>query len=85
MSSEKVEGVAKEIAGEAQEKVGAALGDPAMELAGTAKALCGESRQLVADAAVVAREAMAENPLRVLGITAAIGFALGLLWSRSRD
>ncbi|WP_321921320.1 CsbD family protein [Paraburkholderia guartelaensis] len=85
MTSEKVEGIAKEIAGEAQEKVGAALNDPAMELAGTAKVLCGESRQLVADAAVVAREAIAESPLRVLGITAAIGFALGLLWRRSRD
>jgi hypothetical protein len=56
-----------------------------MKLSGKAKALCGKSEQLVADAAVVAREAMAEKPLAVLGAAIGIGFALGTLWAWNRE
>lgn len=85
MNSTEPEGVAKEVVGEFKEKAGAVLGDPAMELSGKAKALCGQSQQMVADAAEVAREAIAESPLRVLAITLGVGVVLGALWSKSRS
>jgi len=84
MNSTEAQGIGREIAGGVQETAGAMADDRAMELTGMVKTLRGDSQQLVADAAVVAREAITENPLRVLGITAALGFALGALWCSSR-
>jgi uncharacterized protein YjbJ (UPF0337 family) len=85
METTKTEGVVHEVAGEAQEVAGEMLGDAGMQLSGEAKALCGKSQQLVADAAVVAREAIADNPLAVLGAAVGIGFALGALWAWNRE
>ena len=81
----KTEGIIDEATGELKDAVGAILDDPAMRISGKAKALCGESRQLMADAAIVARDVMSENPLLVLGATAAIGFVLGALWASGRN
>lgn len=81
----KAEGVIDEATGELKDAAGAVLNDPAMRISGKAKALCGESRQLIADAALVARDVMAEKPLLVLGATAGIGFVLGALWAWGRD
>jgi uncharacterized protein YjbJ (UPF0337 family) len=85
METTKAEGIAREMAGDAQEAVGEILGDAGMQLSGQAKALCGKSQQLVADATVVAREAIADNPLAILGAAAGIGFALGALWAWNRE
>jgi uncharacterized protein YjbJ (UPF0337 family) len=85
METEKTVGMVREAAGGAQEAVGDMLGDASMQLSGKAKALCGKSQQLVADAAVVAREAMAEKPLAVLGAVVGIGFALGAVWAWNRE
>jgi len=85
METDKMVGGIREAAGGAQEAVGEMLGDASMKLSGKAKALCGKSQQLVADAAVVAREAMAEKPLAVLGAAIGIGFALGTLWAWNRE
>jgi uncharacterized protein YjbJ (UPF0337 family) len=85
METTKAEGVIHEVAGGAQEAAGKILGDPGMQLSGKARALCGKSQQLAADTAVVAREAIAENPLAVLGAAVGIGFALGALWAWNRE
>ena len=85
METEKTAGMVREVAGGAQEAVGEMLGDASMQLSGKAKELCGKSQQLMADAAIVAREAMAEKPLAVLGAAAGIGFVLGALWAWNRD
>ena len=81
----KAEAVIDEATGKLKDAAGAILDDPAMRISGKAKALCGESRQLMADAAVVARDVMSESPLLVLSATAGIGFVLGALWARGRD
>ncbi|MCI0152042.1 CsbD family protein [Paraburkholderia sediminicola] len=85
METTKAEGVIHEVAGNAQEVAGAMLDDAGMKLSGKAKALCGKSQQLMADAAVVAREAIADNPVAVLGAAIGIGFALGALWAWNRE
>lgn len=85
METTKVEGMAREAAGEAKQMAGDLLGDPGMQLSGKAKALCGRSQELMADAALVARDAMSDKPLVVLGAAIGIGFALGALWANNRD
>lgn len=85
METTKAEGLIHEVAGNAQEAAGEMLGDAGMQLSGKAKALCGKSQQLMADATVVAREAIADNPLAVLGAAVGIGFALGAVWARNRE
>ncbi|TDG03270.1 CsbD family protein [Paraburkholderia guartelaensis] len=85
MGTTKAEGTIRELAGDAQEAVGDMLDDAGMRLSGKAKALCGKSQQLATDAAVVTREAIADNPLATLGLAAGIGFALGALWAASRE
>jgi len=81
----KAEGTIRELAGNAQEAAGDMLGDASMRLSGKARALCGKSQQLASDAAVVTREAMADNPLVTLGVAVGIGFALGALWAANRE
>ncbi len=85
METDKTTGMVREAAGGAQEALGDMLGDASMQLSGKAKELCGKSQQLVADAALVAREAMAEKPLAVLGVAVGVGIALGALWAWNRD
>ncbi|TDG03417.1 CsbD family protein [Paraburkholderia guartelaensis] len=85
MTSTDGQGIANEVAAQAPEKAGAVPGDPASQLASKATQLCGESQQLFADAVAVTRDAITESPLRVLGVTAAISFALGALWGWRRD
>lgn len=78
-------GKVREMAGGAQEAIGEMLDDANMKLSGKAKELCGKSQQLMSDAAVVARDALAEKPLVVLGAAVGIGIALGALWAWNRD
>lgn len=85
MEAARTEGIARQMAGAAQEAVGEMLGDGSTQLSGKAKELCGKSQQLMADAAVVAREAMADRPLAVLGAALGIGIALGALWAWNRE
>jgi len=85
MESTKTESMIREMAGNAQQAAGEMLGDAQMKLSGKAKALCGKSQQLVADAAVVARDTMADRPLAVLGAVVGIGFVLGALWAWNRE
>ncbi|MCP3716434.1 DUF883 C-terminal domain-containing protein [Paraburkholderia sp. CNPSo 3281] len=85
MGSTKTDSAVSELAANAQEAVGEMLGDASMRLSGNARALCGKSKQLATDAAVVTREAIADNPLATLGIAVGIGFALGALWAANRE
>lgn len=75
----------KEAVGNLKDTVGAAIGDPALRFSGKAKALCGQSQQLMGDAADVARDAISENPLVVLGAAVAAGFVFGALWAKARQ
>ncbi|SDD27231.1 CsbD family protein [Paraburkholderia lycopersici] len=81
----KTEGTIREFAGDVKEAAGEMLGDASMRLSGKARALCGKSQQLATDAAVVTREAIADNPLATLGVAVGIGFALGALWAANRE
>lgn len=85
MDTGDVNGAAKEAAGNLKDMVGAAIGDPALQLSGKAKALCGRSQELIGDAAEVARDTISESPLLVLGAAVAVGFVLGTLWARSHQ
>ncbi|MCX5539393.1 DUF883 C-terminal domain-containing protein [Paraburkholderia sp. CNPSo 3076] len=85
MGSTKTDSAVSELAANAPEAVGEMLGDASMRLSGNARALCGKSKQLATDAAVVTREAIADNPLATLGIAVGIGFALGALWAANRE
>ena len=85
METDKTMGMVREAASGAQEALGDLLGDASMQISGKAKELCGKSQQLVADAALVARDAMAEKPLVVLGAAVGVGIALGALWAWNRD
>jgi uncharacterized protein YjbJ (UPF0337 family) len=81
METSKTEGVIREAVGTAQDALGGALGDAGMQMSGKAKELCGRAQQLCADTAEIARDSMIEKPLMTLAVTAAVGFALGALWS----
>ncbi|PVX61384.1 CsbD family protein [Paraburkholderia unamae] len=85
MGTTKAEGTMRELAGTAQEAVGDMLGRTSMQVSGKARALCGKSQQLATDAAGATREAVADNPLAMLGIALGFGFALGALWAANRE
>jgi uncharacterized protein YjbJ (UPF0337 family) len=81
METSKTEGVIREAVGTAQDAIGGAIGDAGMQMSGKAKELRGRAQQLCADTADIARDSMIEKPLMTLAVTAAVGFALGALWS----
>ncbi|MCP3726267.1 CsbD family protein [Paraburkholderia sp. CNPSo 3272] len=84
METTKADGLVEEVAGSAKAAAGEVLGDPEMTLSGNAKALCGKSAQLLGDAADVARDALSESPMSVLGATFGIGLVIGALWAWNR-
>ncbi|HTH62252.1 MAG TPA: CsbD family protein [Paraburkholderia sp.] len=84
METTKTEGVMHEAVGRATEAAGDMLGDAGTTLRGNAKVLCGKSMQMVGDAADVARDALADKPLAVLGAALGVGFVIGALWAGNR-
>lgn len=84
METTGAEGMIREAAGKIEQTVGAALGDTGEQISGKTKELYGKTQQLCADAASVARDAMADSPLATLGVALGAGFLLGALWSWNR-
>ncbi len=78
---DKFEGGISQIAGRVQDTVGAATGDPGMQLEGKARQVAGRVQQSYGDVVESVRSQASDNPFVAIAIATSVGFILGALWS----
>jgi ElaB/YqjD/DUF883 family membrane-anchored ribosome-binding protein len=81
METDTTSGAEREADDEVHRTNGADAAKAAAQLSGKAEDLRHKAQKLCADAASVARESIAANPVATLALTAAVGFFLGAIWS----
>ena len=79
---ERTEGAARNLAGNAPEAVGEAIGDSRMELDGQARQVAGKVQQSYGEALEQLRDVAANNPVAALAAVAAVSFIIGAMWSK---
>lgn len=79
MDENRIEGTVRNLAGRAEEALGAATGDHDTEARGAARRIAGQAQQTVGHAADEARDYVKDQPLTALLIAGGVGFLLGAL------
>jgi uncharacterized protein YjbJ (UPF0337 family) len=82
MNDNEFEGAARNVAGKVQGAVGALSGDTAQELKGRVTQAAGTMQQKAGAALGSARDFGASNPIGTALFAGAVGFVLGVLFSR---
>jgi uncharacterized protein YjbJ (UPF0337 family) len=79
---DQAKGIAKDVAGKAQDAFGGATGDVGTQLQGKVRQGVGKVQRSYGEAVDNFRDAALSNPLQTLAVVAGIGFLLGVVWSR---
>jgi uncharacterized protein YjbJ (UPF0337 family) len=79
---DQAKGIAKDVAGKAQDAFGGATGDVATQIEGKVRQGVGKAQRSFGEAIGGFRDAAVENPAATLAVVAGVGFLLGVLWSR---
>ncbi|MGB7196421.1 MAG: CsbD family protein [Collimonas pratensis] len=84
MSEDRIIGNVKNVAGKIQDAVGNLADDPHMQLEGKARQLAGRTQARYGEAVDNVIGFANNRPLSTLAIAAAIGFFVGVIWSRRK-
>jgi uncharacterized protein YjbJ (UPF0337 family) len=79
---DQAKGVAKDVAGKAQDAFGGATGDVGTQIEGKIRQGVGQAQRSFGEAISGFRDAATDNPAATLAVIAGVGFLLGVLWSR---
>jgi uncharacterized protein YjbJ (UPF0337 family) len=79
---DQAKGIAKDVAGKAQDAYGGATGDGGMQFVGKLRQAAGKAQRSYGEAVDSFREAAVSNPVATLAAAAGVGFLLGVIWSR---
>lgn len=79
---DQAKGIAKDVAGKAQDAFGGATGDVATQMEGKIRQGVGKAQKSFGEAVSGFSDAASSNPVATLAAVAGIGFLLGVLWSR---
>lgn len=79
---DQAEGTIKNIAGRAQDALGAATGDADMQMEGKARQAAGKAQQVYGEALDSVRESAVTHPVGTMAAFVGVGFVLGALWAR---
>ena len=79
---DQAKGIAKDVAGKAQDAFGGATGDAAMQMEGKVRQVAGKAQRTYGEAMNGLRDAATSNPIATMAVTAGVAFVLGAMWSR---
>lgn len=78
---DQVQGIAKDVAGKAEDAYGGATGDLGLQAEGKMHQAAGKLQRNFGEAVTQLLDAASSNPLATLAVVAGVGFMLGVAWS----
>ena len=79
---DQAKGIAKDVAGKAQDAFGGASGDAATQIEGKVRQAAGKAQRTYGEAVHGLRDAASSNPITTMAVIAGVAFVLGAMWSR---